>query len=337
MRHSPRRPRPRPTCTAAMLVLLAAAAMAGDSSELPKGDATQTFDERSPLGLEKEQKARLRWAVPPYEISEESFHLARPRLPDDASPPGLLVWISPFEKGVAPGQWREVLTRRRLIWIGANASGNERFAAIRTGLALDGLHNLKKRIDLDPDRIYIAGFSGGGRCASRLALHYPDAFSGGIFFMGCDYFRPLPFPDQPRMTTRAFARPHEKFLRMAKKQRRYVLVTGESDLNRSHVRQAFQLGFKKDRFACVAYQEIPGIGHDYPDGEGFEKAVAALDSPLEEAAEKTLEKARAAQAEGRSEEARALRRQALPHVFDQEARARLLASVHDPGGVEKQD
>ena len=35
--------------------------------------------------------------------------------------------------------------------------------------------------EIDPKRIYVAGFSGGGNMSCLLTFHYPEVFSGGIY------------------------------------------------------------------------------------------------------------------------------------------------------------
>jgi pimeloyl-ACP methyl ester carboxylesterase len=66
-------------------------------------------------------------------------------------------------------------------------------------LALLGAHNILQRFDVDPERIYIGGFSGGSRIALRLALGFPDVFRGAFLNAGSDPIgdaqTPLPPPE----------------------------------------------------------------------------------------------------------------------------------------------
>jgi hypothetical protein len=39
-------------------------------------------------------------------------------------------------------------------------------------------------------------------------------------------------------------------------------------------------GFKRDGFEHITYFQVPGMGHQAPDAEWFEKGLAALDEPI---------------------------------------------------------
>jgi pimeloyl-ACP methyl ester carboxylesterase len=62
-----------------------------------------------------------------------------------------------------------------------------------------GAHNVMQRFHVDPERIYIGGFSGGSRVALRLALGFPDLFRGALLNAGSDPIgdaqTPLPRPE----------------------------------------------------------------------------------------------------------------------------------------------
>jgi len=73
------------------------------------------------------------------------------------------------ERDAAQG-WAAVLERRSLIFVSAENSGNEaNILDRREPLALLAAHNIMQRFRVDPERIYVGGFSGGSRsrCVSR--------------------------------------------------------------------------------------------------------------------------------------------------------------------------
>lgn len=60
-----------------------------------------------------------------------------------------------------------------------------------------------------------------------------------------------------------------------------MLLTGEWDFNRPQMRQIFKQ-MVADGFERVTYLQIPGASHyDPPGKEWWDKAIAALDAPLE--------------------------------------------------------
>ena len=214
-----------------------------------------------------------------YDLGGESFEVYVSDRYRPAEPTALLVWVSPTPRGgVWSAEVKQVLAERGVIWVGANRSGNERSKWVRMGLALDAAHNLTRLYNVDPERVYVGGYSGGGRTASALALLFPERFRGGLCVMGVDYYRRVPMPDRPgAYWPPVFPAPPREALRRVRDLGRYVLVTGEKDFNRAQTR-AYFAGFQMDGFAGVTYLEIPGATHfEGFDGEWFARALDALD------------------------------------------------------------
>ena len=116
-------------------------------------------------------------------------------IPDSYSPLtnwGLFVWVSPGASPKLPADWEAALARHRLLFIGAYDAGNERNAFDRFRLAVDASHNIRQRFRTDPKRVYVSGFSGGGRVASMLAVTYGDVFTGTIPICGVNFYMDLP-------------------------------------------------------------------------------------------------------------------------------------------------
>jgi len=250
------------------------------------------FLERSPLSsveiyqqryeMSREGMAQTDPAGGEYDLASETFEIFVPDTYDPAKPAGLLVWISPASSGgLSRSDNLEVLAKQNLIWIGANNSGNDRWHWYRTGLALDAAHNMAQLYNIDPERVYVGGYSGGGRVASSLAVLYPEIFQGGAFFYGCNYFRKVPVPGKPDAFWRAgFPRPSDADLKKIRKRNRYVFVTGEHDFNRDETEANFET-FRIDRFQHITYLEIPEADHGFGvHGEWLRRVIEALDEPL---------------------------------------------------------
>jgi tetratricopeptide (TPR) repeat protein len=255
-----------------------------------RGRYKVAFAERSPWSTademlrragkpSREEMIRLAPRALAYELPKESFQVIVP----DGEPPaagwGLLVWISPGRYGGAGRpETLATLARHHLIWVGANASGNDRNRWDRWGLALDAAWHLQKLYAIDPSRIYVAGYSGGGRAASALTMLYPDVFRAGLMVMGIDWYRDLPVPDHPGTHWPApFARPPRDLFKLAKERSRFVLLTGERDFNRVQTR-VVRDELADDGFRTVTYLEVPAMSHYDPvPAEWLEKAYSALD------------------------------------------------------------
>ncbi|HLY55400.1 MAG TPA: PHB depolymerase family esterase [Stellaceae bacterium] len=120
------------------------------------------------------------------DLANERFVL---RVPVDAPPAGyaLLVFISPWQDAKLPSRWAPALDHHGMIFVSAANTGNAAGDLDRREpLALIAAANVMKRYRVDPDHVYIGGFSGGARVAMRLALGYPDVFRGALLNAGSD-------------------------------------------------------------------------------------------------------------------------------------------------------
>ncbi len=219
-----------------------------------------------------------------YDLADESFELYVPESYADGDAHGLFVWVSPTPYGgFGNPEFERLLAERKLIWIGANNSGNGRWGWYRVGLALDAVHNASRLYSIDPQRIYVAGYSGGGRISSQASMLYPEVFSGGLFVYGCDYFEQLPVPDRPGSLWPArFAAPSKVAQERLRSESRFVLLTGDRDFNRAQTK-AIHKRMTADGFEHLTYLQIPDADHYFGlPPEWFEKALDALDEPLVE-------------------------------------------------------
>lgn len=256
-----------------------------------KGSYRVAFTERSPLSPREVYYERFQLThkeikevetTPRYDLANESFEVHVPEGYDGTEPYGLFVWVSPTARGkVRREDNLEVLAEQRLIWVAANNSGNPRPRWDRIGLALDAAHAMKKLYRIDERRVYVGGYSGGGRVSTPLSMLYPEVFQGGFLFMGVDYYKTVPAPDKPgAVFPAAFHEPPRETLKLVRERNRYVLITGEHDFNRPSTRLYYR-NYEKDGFLHLTYLEIPGADHYYGlRGEWLRKGIEALDSGL---------------------------------------------------------
>ena len=60
------------------------------------------------------------------------------------------------------------------------------------GLAVIGILKATEHYRIDPNRVIVAGFSGGARCALHLAFVPAGLISGSLSICGADYYEPVP-------------------------------------------------------------------------------------------------------------------------------------------------
>lgn len=229
------------------------------------------------MAAPEQLKMRLRASETPssLNVSFEKFEVLVPRSYKKDEPHGLFIWISPNDQCALPGDWEKVLADKKLIFIGALKSGNNRETTDRMQLAITANDQMRQLYNIDPARVYISGHSGGSRVASMLAVAYADMFSGAVCFMGVNFF----FPTQAKDGTLYEARyiPHPEIAMQAQNESRIVLVTGSKDFNLDNTTAIYEQGFKANEFKHVTLFNIPGQGHGAPDKSWFKKALDYLD------------------------------------------------------------
>lgn len=219
-----------------------------------------------------------------YSLQEESFRVYVPPSYSPEAGFGLLVWISPTPFGgfVAP-EMRRALDENSLIWVGADNAGNGRAYWDRYLLALDAAHNIERLYSIDESRVFVGGYSGGGRVTSGLAMLYSKIFRGGFSMFGCGFPGRLSVPDKPGAHwPPGFPAPAGPVLRQVKSGSRFVLLTGELDFNRAQTRKTY-LRMLDDGFEHVLYLQVPGANHyDFPDEEALTQGFRFLTSASDE-------------------------------------------------------
>ena len=211
-----------------------------------------------------------------FDIRKEKFDLIVPRDYTHDKSYGLFIWISPGSTPALPASWLPVLAQKKLIFVGAANSGNRRNIFDRMRMAIDVNHHIRSTFNIDPNRVHLSGFSGGGRVASMLGVCYADMFPRTIPFMGVNYYKQVP-GEKDRVFNPSYI-PDEQVLLIAQRNCRYVLVTGEKDFNRINTKSIFEHGFKQDGFRFVRYVEVPKLAHKLPSAEQFAKILGLIES-----------------------------------------------------------
>lgn len=178
---------------------------------------------------------------------------------DAAEAPGVFVYVSPMDSGEIDPRWREVMDRQNMIYISANDVGNEIPTIRRMVMANLAVKALAKSRVFDPGRIYVSGFSGGGKVASLLATQYPEVFTGAIYICGVYFWKEDQTPDVERVL-----------------QNRFVFLSGSKDFNRMQTRR-IQQRYIAAGAAHTKLIIVPGMAHRRPDARYLAEAILFLD------------------------------------------------------------
>lgn len=186
-----------------------------------------------------------------------------------AQPYGVLVWVEPMDTLRFPSGWKGVLDAHHIIYVSAAESGNDQDVNHRRiPLALTGLANIEARYHTDPARIYVGGFSGGGKVASLMAAAYADVFTGGLFVAnsfaigGPDV--PLPPPER---------------MRLMQQRGRYVFLVGTEDQIGMLISNRAASSYTQSCILRVKTVEMFNKGHTNANQGYLSYALNYLDSP----------------------------------------------------------
>jgi poly(3-hydroxybutyrate) depolymerase len=204
----------------------------------------------------------------PVDLAAERFLLYVPAGPPSPAGYGLLVFVPPWNEARLPEGWNGVLDRFGLIFASAAHSGNDAPDGRRKALALLAAYNVTRRSRVDPARVFVAGFSGGSRIALRLALAYPDLFSGALLNAGSDPIgsREAPLP------------PRELWLRFQESSH-LVYLTGDRDTLHLAMDAASLESMRSWCVLNVAQRTTPWTAHEAASAAALARALEALEAP----------------------------------------------------------
>jgi predicted esterase len=196
--------------------------------------------------------------IPDNEAVEWSVYV--PNTYKQERPAGVLVFISADNSGKIPNIWKEIMDKHNLIWIGANESGNKVDISKRIAYAILAVVAVDKNYKIDPERIYISGFSGGGRVSSMVAIQYAHIFKGAIYICGANFWG-MSVPKQ-----------YKEIMMNS-----FVFITGTEDFNLADTKNVYN-AYMNAGIQNVKLINVPRMSHENPSKITYEEAVKFLDS-----------------------------------------------------------
>lgn len=222
------------------------------------------------------RQAHQRLSEQAVDLTQERFALYVPSGAPASKGYALLVFVSPWDEARVPRQWLATLERHHTIFVSAAHSGNDiDVLNRREPLALLAVYNVMQRYHVDPDRIYIGGFSGGSKVALRLALAYPDLFRGVLLEAGSE-----------PIGTSAIPLPPADLLHYFQQSTRVVYLTGARDdyhqREDAHDRESLRDWCMTSLFSVA----MPWADHELADAGSFSRALDELAQPAQPDADK---------------------------------------------------
>ena len=189
-------------------------------------------------------------------------------MPPHAAPQGyaLLVFVPPWETATVPRHWTSALDRHHMIFVTAAKSGNDADVLNRREpLALLAAQNIRLRYPVDPQQVYVGGFSGGSRMALRIALAYPDVFHGALLNASSDPIGNAQIPLPP-----------QELLRQFQESTRVVYVTGAHDTVNIAGDVLSRQSLQEWCVFDLVTEDVPWAAHEVLDSQAFDRALDSL-------------------------------------------------------------
>lgn len=199
------------------------------------------------------------------DISKEHFVVYVPaRKPAEGY--ALFVFVPPWDDARVPPAWISVLDEKGVIFASAEHSGNNTDVRTRREpLALIAAANLIQEYHVDPSRVFVGGFSGGGQVAMRLALAYPDLFRGAFMNSGSEPIGSMQVPVPPGDLFRKF-----------QDDSRLFFVVGDRDATRPAIQNTSVQSALDWCVSHVDHRVVMNMGHDVAGAGAFESGLSFL-------------------------------------------------------------
>ncbi|MFM7072590.1 MAG: hypothetical protein ACKO38_12445, partial [Planctomycetota bacterium] len=118
--------------------------------------------------------------LPGYDATAQTYERYVPAGIGRTASPGLVLFVSAGPKPQGLETFRKTCDERLMVFASPHNAGNGVDSRQRIRIILDVLDDVRREYGVDPDRTYIAGFSGGGRIACGVGFSLPELFGGVI-------------------------------------------------------------------------------------------------------------------------------------------------------------
>lgn len=171
----------------------------------------------------------------------------------------VVLFISASDAPAGWSQFEAVYRQQGILFASPHGAGNGTPMPRRVRIVLDVLDDIRREHPVDPDRTYLAGFSGGGRVACAITFALPELFGGVVPICAGGEVR-----DESWLRHRAIDRLSVAF------------VTGTNDFNQGEVSR-----FCGPMFGDIGIRTkvtvVPNLGHGIPDSKSLTPVLEWLD------------------------------------------------------------
>lgn len=200
-----------------------------------------------------------------FDPKSEVFEMYIPSDYDPKTRYGVLAWINPIDIPNIPRRFESLFEEFDLIAISADRIGNEQDPARRIGLMECAISQISKSLNVDSQKRFVSGWSGGGRTSAMACFLHPQFWSGAISWVGGNFYksysRPMPVgTSSPGINDWYPGAVTDDLVKLSKENCRFVLITGSKDFNLMDSRGIYR-AFKNEKFQAKLIEE-PGLDHN---------------------------------------------------------------------------
>jgi predicted esterase len=239
---------------------IAAPPAAGYHPKVSVGEATR-LDWTFVLSNQSLLKVPDNW-LGDYDSTKQTYELFVPTRKDTKTPAPLLLYVSPGGEPNGYKTFEKLAKAKGMFFAAPRGAGNDCPPRKRVRIVLDVLDDVRRNFAIDPDRTYVAGFSGGGRIACVIAFALPELFGGVMPICAGGELR------------------EESWLRQRVIDRLSVaLLTGEKDFNRGEV-ERWRATYLTEVGVKNKVWMVSGLGHAIPGEKTQTEALKWLEDGL---------------------------------------------------------
>lgn len=169
----------------ALLLVLAVALLDARAADPVKGykdkvavSAPTRIDWTFVAANQSVEKAPADWLGNDYDSTKQTYEVFVPPNYDAKKSYPLVLFISAGNGPAGWKEWEPVCKKEGVIFASPYNAGNDVKGPRRVRVVLDVLDDLRRTYNIDPDRTYITGHSGGARMAGNIGFALPEYFGG---------------------------------------------------------------------------------------------------------------------------------------------------------------
>jgi predicted esterase len=260
-----------PACLAAPMpaprtVPLESVSPLASTAEIVRRTFSPTSQDRLRQVQAKSGKAPPEYSIDP---AKEELEIFVPPLPASGRY-GLLVFVMPAHSLRMPEDWRKPLEKAGFIYVSALRSGNaQSVLERRIPLAVHAYEYARSRYPIDPERVFVGGFSGGSRMAQWTSMAYSDVFRGAMLVGGSLQIGEYEVVFPPRDLALRFL-----------SGTRLVFATGSEDALNGGIDRRNRKVLESLCFRGYSRVSQLRLGHWLPSGAGLARVLDELQKPV---------------------------------------------------------